>query len=230
MSSPRSTARSSFRAMCGGGISSTGSTWMWFGRTCIGERIRTARSEGWGQYREVKMWRDRYSSCHFISFYANHRRRWKEYMVQEFEAELRNRDDRHRRLQITVRGGGEGSGQESNHSSRDRRFSASSIFRPRQSSSGSNSSSSSTSPRSGIDIRYLGFQFTRMDRNRTASDGESHSAPAAPLGGYVRIILMKLGPLQTIRGLLTDGISPTTRTPSLGCRFRPTTSSCHRHT
>ena len=133
---------------------------------------------GLGTIQRVKMWRDRYSSCHFISFYANHRRRWKEYLVQEFEPEPRNRDDRHRRLQITVRGGRRGSGQESQHGGRDRRFSASSIFRPRQNAhvSSSQSSIASGSSRSGIDIRYLGFQFTRQDRNRSVSDGKAPQA------------------------------------------------------
>lgn len=128
---------------------------------------------GLGTIQRMKLWRDRYSTFHYITFYANHRRRWKEYLVHDFENEFRQRDDRHRRVQLNARGARRGSASESSHGqSRDRRFSASSIFRPRQNSSASHASSSSSSHsyQSGLDIRYLGIQFTRNDRVQPGSD------------------------------------------------------------
>ncbi|KAK3941883.1 Acetokinase family-domain-containing protein [Diplogelasinospora grovesii] len=137
---------------------------------------------GLGTIQRMKLWRDRYSTFHYLTFYANHRRRWKEYLVHDFDPELRHRDDRHRRLQLTARGARRGSAPESSHNQgRDRRFSASSIFsRPRHTSSsnsthsggGSSSSSSPTNP-GGPDLRYLGIQFTRNDRAQPGSDGEN---------------------------------------------------------
>jgi len=114
----------------------------------------------------MKLWRDRYSSFHYLTFYANHRRRWKEYLVQDFDADFRHRDDRHRRLQLNARGARRASASESSHAhARERRFSASSIFR----SSSHVAASSATSQPSG-DLRYLGIQFTRNDRMQPGTD------------------------------------------------------------
>lgn len=140
---------------------------------------------GLGTIQRMKMWRDRYSTFHYITFYANHRRRWKEYLVHDFEDEVRHRDDRHRRLQIIARGAtprrGSGSSESSSYSRDSRRFSASSIFRQRQPSSSISSSStsanvggggtSSSATQSALDVRYIGIQFTRLDRTRSGSDG-----------------------------------------------------------
>ncbi|KAM7190363.1 hypothetical protein V8F20_009758 [Naviculisporaceae sp. PSN 640] len=137
---------------------------------------------GLGTIQRMKMWRDRYSTFHYITFYANHRRRWKEYLVHDFEDEVRHRDDRHRRLQIIARGAtprrGSGSTESSSHSRDSRRFSASSIFRQRQPTSSSSSSAavaeaggaSSSATQSALDVRYIGIQFTRLDRTRSGSD------------------------------------------------------------
>jgi len=136
---------------------------------------------GIGAIQRLKMWRDRYSTYHYLTFYANKTdRRYREYLVYAFEAEVRNRDDGHRRLRLNVRGrrgsapnsnaAGSGSG-----SSSGRRFSMSSLRgRPRTSShssrssrsgQGSSSSSASASPGGGggLDIRYLGIQFSRNE-------------------------------------------------------------------
>lgn len=170
---------------------------------------------GIGAIQRMKMWRDRYTTYHYLTFYANRTdRRYREYLVYSFDAELKNRDDSHRRLRLTVRGrrgsapdnssnshgsssGGGGSGNSSG-----RRFSMTSLRqRPRTSNShhhsshhnsnghGSSShasshasssrsshinseqastisppsSTSSYSPGSGLDIRYLGIQFSRAD-------------------------------------------------------------------
>lgn len=131
---------------------------------------------GLGTIQRMKLWRDRYSTFHYLTFFANHRRRWKEYLVHDFERELRSRDDRHRRLQINARGARRGSASESsNHGhghGRERRFSASSIFRPRNSGSSSHAGSSSSAHQSAVDIRYLGIQFTRNDRMQPGTDGK----------------------------------------------------------
>jgi hypothetical protein len=113
----------------------------------------------------MKLWRDRYSNFHYLTFYANHRRRWKEYAVHDFDAEFRQRDDRHRRLQLNARGARRASASESSHGhGRERRFSATSIFRPR------NGGPSSTAAQPTGELRYLGIQFTRNDRAQPGSD------------------------------------------------------------
>ncbi|KAK3330325.1 hypothetical protein B0H66DRAFT_57212 [Apodospora peruviana] len=141
---------------------------------------------GLGTIQRMKLWRDRYSTFHYVTFFANHRRRWKEYVVHDFDGNLRHRDDRHRRLQLNARGAaprrGSGSSESSSHShNRERRFSASSIFRTARSTGSSNSanaggsSSSSaaqthTQSQSLIDVRYIGIQFTRNDRMQPGND------------------------------------------------------------
>jgi hypothetical protein len=120
---------------------------------------------GLGTIQRMKLWRDRYSNFHYLTFYANHRRRWKEYAVHDFDAEFRQRDDRHRRLQLNARGARRASASESSHGhGRERRFSASSIFRPRN----GGPSSAATQPTG--ELRYLGIQFTRSDRAQPGND------------------------------------------------------------
>ncbi|KAK4673585.1 hypothetical protein QC763_113800 [Podospora pseudopauciseta] len=141
---------------------------------------------GLGTIQRMKLWRDRHSSFHYLSVYANHRRRWKEYLVDNFEREFRQRDDRHRRLQLTAKAAGSGGqgrrGSAASGSSGEqqppqqqppaRRFSAASLFlgSSRRGGSSSNSSSSSQQANGGAastasqndpDIRYLGIQFSR---------------------------------------------------------------------
>ncbi|KAK0737671.1 hypothetical protein B0T21DRAFT_169901 [Apiosordaria backusii] len=102
---------------------------------------------GLGTIQRMKLWRDRHSTFHYLSVYANHRRRWKEYLVDNFEREFRQRDDRHRRLQLTARAG---SGQ-------GRRGSA---------ASGSSASQQQNEP----EIRYLGIQFSRNSNVQPGTD------------------------------------------------------------
>ncbi|KIH92730.1 hypothetical protein SPBR_03065 [Sporothrix brasiliensis 5110] len=120
---------------------------------------------GIGAIQRMKMWRDRYTTYHYLTFYANRTdRRYREYLVYSFDAEIKNRDDSHRRLRLTVRGrrGSATDSGSSNHggssggggSSSGRRFSVTSLRqRPRTSSShhhssGHGSSSHASSSRS----------------------------------------------------------------------------------
>jgi hypothetical protein len=123
---------------------------------------------GLGTIQRMKLWRDRNSATHFLTFFANHRRRWKDFVVGDFEREFRQREDRHRRVQLDTRGTRRGSASESVHS-QGRRFSASSIFR-RSSTSGSHAPASSAS-QSSTNLRYLGIQFTRNDQMQPGTDG-----------------------------------------------------------
>ncbi|KAK0612952.1 Acetokinase family-domain-containing protein [Bombardia bombarda] len=131
---------------------------------------------GLGTIQRMKLWRDRVSTVHYLTFYANHRRRWKEYRIDDFDEQVQHQDDRHRRLQLNVRGARRGSAPDSTTqgSSRNQRFSAASIFRPRQPSSssvGPNGTYVSSSAVPGaLDIRYIGIQFTRNDRITPESD------------------------------------------------------------
>jgi hypothetical protein len=128
---------------------------------------------GLGTIQRMKLWRDRYTTFHFITFFANHRRRWKEYLLHDFEPELRNRDDRHRRLRLQARSGTRRGSAPDTSSTRDRRFSATSIFRPRQPSVTAAAPTNNTS----VDVRYLGIQFTRNDRAQQGNDGRLHLIP-----------------------------------------------------
>ncbi|KAK4128337.1 hypothetical protein N657DRAFT_560654 [Parathielavia appendiculata] len=130
---------------------------------------------GLGTIQRIKLWRDRYSTFHYLTFYANHRRRWKEYLLDDFDTELRQRDDQRRRVQLNARGARRGSASESssNHGhGRERRFSATSIFRSRHSnaSSNGNAAASSSSAQNNLDIRYLGIQFSRNPNIQAGSD------------------------------------------------------------
>lgn len=130
---------------------------------------------GLGTIQRLKLWRDRNSATHFLTFFANHRRRWKDFVVGDFEREFRQSDDRHRRLQLDTRGTRRGSASESVHS-QGRRFSASSIFR-RSSTAGSYAPASSSASQSATNIRYLGIQFTRNDQMQPGTDGMSEDLP-----------------------------------------------------
>lgn len=130
---------------------------------------------GLGTIQRLKLWRDRNSATHFLTFFANHRRRWKDFVVGDFEREFRQRDDRHRRLQLDTRGTRRGSASESVHS-QGRRFSASSIFR-RSSTSGSYAPASSSASQSATNLRYLGIQFTRNDQMQPGTDGMLEDLP-----------------------------------------------------
>lgn len=138
---------------------------------------------GLGTIQRIKLWRDRYSTFHYLTFYANQRRRWKEYLLDDFDLELRQRDDRHRRVQIGARGARRGSASESsqNHgSSRDRRFSATSLFRRHTSSSNAptNGNTASSSAQNTLGLRYLGIQFSRNPNVQAGSDGMCQIPPS----------------------------------------------------
>jgi hypothetical protein len=130
---------------------------------------------GLGTIQRIKLWRDRYSTFHYLTFHANQQRRWKEYLLDDFDLELRQREDRHRRVQLGVRGARRGSASESTQSHRERRFSATSIFR-RSNNTPTNGNSSSSSAQNALGIRYLGIQFSRNPNIQTGSDGKHHSA------------------------------------------------------
>ncbi|KAK4162090.1 hypothetical protein QBC43DRAFT_87346 [Cladorrhinum sp. PSN259] len=129
---------------------------------------------GLGTIQRMKLWKDRYSSFHYLTFYADHRRCWKEYVVEDFDREFRERNDRHRRLQLSMRTvtRRDSTSGSSGHS-RERRFSATSIFGSRRSSSAShtNGGSVASSSHSGQEIRFLGIQFSRSgNSSRSAND------------------------------------------------------------
>ncbi|KAK3995431.1 hypothetical protein QBC44DRAFT_26114 [Cladorrhinum sp. PSN332] len=130
---------------------------------------------GLGTIQRMKLWKDRYSSFHYLTFYANHRRRWKEYLVDDFDREFRHRDDRHRRLELSTRTNTrrDSTSGSSGHS-RERRFSASSIFGSRRNSTAAHingGSSVASSSQGGHEIRFLGIQFSRSgNSSQSAND------------------------------------------------------------
>jgi hypothetical protein len=121
---------------------------------------------GLGTIQRIKLWRDRSSKLHYLTFYANHRRCWKEYRLVDFDRSLRQRDDRHKRVQLGARGAFERARAfESNQvhgQSRNRPYSTS-IF------SRSSRHNSVLATNGSLDIRYLGIQFSR---NPAGADGK----------------------------------------------------------
>lgn len=104
--------------------------------------------KGMGTIQRLKLWSDRQTSRHSLTFFANRiDRHYREYPVDQFEAEPRSRDDRRRTLRLMV-ANRRGSGSSS------RRLTLAPFRRNR-------SLSSSTAP--GLDIQYLGLQFSRND-------------------------------------------------------------------
>jgi len=132
---------------------------------------------GLGTIQRMKMWRDRYTTYHYLTFFANRTdRRYREYLVYGFDAELRNRDESHRRLRINARGrrgsapdsgtggsNGGGSGRRFSVSSLRQRGRSSHSHRASSRSEQASSSSSAASPASNMDIRHLGIQFSRAE-------------------------------------------------------------------
>lgn len=150
---------------------------------------------GIGAIQRMKLWRDRYSTYHTLTLYANRTdRRYREYFVYAFDAEIKNRDDSHRRLRLVVRGrrgsapdssgsgsglGTAGGGSSAQGSHSGRRFSMSSLRqRPRASSSNNHHSSRGTSSRSS---RSSQSQSQSQSEPTSLSSGSSFSPGSTAL-------------------------------------------------
>jgi hypothetical protein len=148
------------------------------------------RIRGLGTIQRMKLWQDRYSGSHYLTFYANQRRRWREYLLDDFDSSMRHRDDRNRRIQLGARGWRDNA-SESNHShgeNRERRLSTSIFSRSnRNTSLGIGSGSSSSAAPSSLDIRYLGIQFSRNLNIPAGTDGGKYRS--RPLGSRSKLIL-----------------------------------------
>lgn len=119
---------------------------------------------GMGLVQRLKLWRDRYSTYHSLTILANRAsgRQYREYEIHNFEGELRNRDDRHRQVRLTVRGSRRSSAPD-NSSSRSR-FNLAQRMRPRVRSGSQGGPSTSDGPPSGtLNIRYIGVQFSKRE-------------------------------------------------------------------
>ncbi|ETS87702.1 hypothetical protein PFICI_01530 [Pestalotiopsis fici W106-1] len=148
---------------------------------------------GIGTVQRLKLWCDRYNQSHSLTVFANHhhtshnQRRhrgggsgrgdgvYREFQVDQFEGEVRNRDERHRTLRLEVRGSSRrGSGDSSGGAGGvGRRMSLASAFRSsRRGSTASSSSSTSSLAQSGAGdgMRYLGIQFSRSEDYRRFLD------------------------------------------------------------
>jgi len=115
---------------------------------------------GIGTIQRLKLWRDRYTTYHHLTFFANRTdRRYREYPVFAFENEPRHLDGVHRRLRLNAQGrrgsaadtdgGGGGGGGSGSGSGSGRRFSISSLRHSRTSGSHSSRASRSSHSRSG---------------------------------------------------------------------------------
>ncbi len=122
---------------------------------------------GIGAIQRLKIWRDRYSTYHYLTFLANRTdRRYREYMVLAFDGDIHNRDDGHRRLRLHVRGRRSSTSDGANHNGGGhgpgRRWG-------RRGGGGSGAGRGAQQPPAPLpggatlDIRYLGIQFSRTE-------------------------------------------------------------------
>lgn len=119
--------------------------------------------KGIGAIQRLKMWRDRYTTFHSLSVWANKTDgSYREYDVHLFEGEMRSRDEREKQVKLSVLGRRSSNSEEGG----SRRRSFASRMRPRtrtrQSSQGSQSTQEESPGPSqpSIDIRHLSIQFT----------------------------------------------------------------------
>lgn len=104
--------------------------------------------KGIGAIQRLKLWRDRYTTCHSLTVLANKTGgSYREYDVHTFEGELRGREDRTKQVRLVVHGR-RGSAPESSRRSLAQRM------RPRVFSAGQSGEAGD------VDIRYLSIQFT----------------------------------------------------------------------
>ncbi|XWW93172.1 hypothetical protein V2A60_001101 [Cordyceps javanica] len=110
--------------------------------------------KGIGAIQRLKLWRDRYTTCHSLSVLANKTGgSYREYDVHTFEGELRGREDRTKQVRLVVHGR-RGSAPESSRRSLAQRM------RPRVRSAGQSADAGDH------DIRYLSIQFTHGEGYR----------------------------------------------------------------
>lgn len=117
---------------------------------------------GLATIQRIKLWKDRYSSYHCITFYSdkpsNRRdRRYREYYVTDFQEDLRGRDDKHKECRLGAIGR-RGSAPNAVRAKSFHISSPSSWGRHRLRSVGSTSNIPQVVP---LDIRWLGIRFSR---------------------------------------------------------------------
>ncbi|KAJ4394157.1 hypothetical protein N0V93_003374 [Gnomoniopsis smithogilvyi] len=126
----------------------------------------TGAVRGLATIQRMKLWRDRSSPYHCITFYSNkpsnrRERRYREYLVTDFQEDMKARDDKHRECRL----GALGRRGSAPNAVRARSFSISSPSswgrnRQRSSERSSDVSQASTSI-APLDIRWLGIRFSR---------------------------------------------------------------------
>lgn len=151
------------------------------GRTCTDARnpvsdthsrtdSLTGAVRGLATIQRIKLWKDRYSSRHCITFYSDkpsHRkdRRYREYYIADFQEDLRGWDDKHRECRL----GAIGRRGSAPNAVRAKVFNISSPswgrHKPR-----SIGSSSDIPQVVALDIRWLGIRFSR-DAGKNARCG-----------------------------------------------------------
>ncbi|KAM3508448.1 hypothetical protein MY10362_001179 [Beauveria mimosiformis] len=132
---------------------------------------------GIGAIQRLKLWRDRYTTCHSLSVLANKAGgSYREYDVHIFEGELRGREDRAKQVRLVVHGRRSSAPESSRRSIAQR-------MRPRVFSAGQPAEVGDQ------DIRYLSIQFTHGDGYRRfletwlyahSSDREFNGVPFPP--------------------------------------------------
>lgn len=122
----------------------------------------TGAVRGLATIQRIKLWKDRDSSCHCITFYSDkpshpRDRRYREYYVADFQEALRSRDDKHRECQLGAIGR-RGSAPNAVRAKTFHISSPSSWGRHRHRPARSSPDRPQAVP---LDIRWLGIRFSR---------------------------------------------------------------------
>lgn len=125
----------------------------------------TGAVRGLATIQRIKLWRDRFSPYHCVTFFSNRpsnrrERRYREYLITDFQEEFRIRDDKHRECRL----GAIGRRGSAPNAVRARSFSISSPSswgRNRQRSAERSDTSPSSTSILPLDIRWLGIRFSK---------------------------------------------------------------------
>lgn len=178
----------------------------------------TGAVRGLATIQRIKLWKDRCSSRHCITFYSDkpsHRkdRRYREYYISDFEEGLRVRDDKHKECRLGVIGR-RGSAPNAVRAKVFNISSPSSWGRHKSRSIGSSSDVPQVVP---LDIRWLGIRFScDAGKNTICGLGCPGYRPRLLRDGRAVV----LTEIQTTVGLWRDGLAATARIVSSGVPYR----------
>lgn len=125
----------------------------------------TGAVRGMATIQRIKLWKDRFAPYHCITFYSNkpsnrRERRYREYLISDFQEAFKARDDKHRECRLSAIGR-RGSAPNAVRAKSFSIASPSSWGRGKQKCSERLSDAGQASSITPLDIRWLGIRFSR---------------------------------------------------------------------